>query len=464
MDFGCSDNFIKKIQASLLDFGANIHESEFVVGVSGGRDSVALLHALNKLNLKIHVAHVNHNSRLESDSDEKFVRELCAKLGVRCSTTKLSAVPEGENPEAWWSRSRYEFFEKCQNSNPNSFILTAHHRRDQAETLLMRVLSGRLSSNAKCIAKNLADKKIIRPMLDVSDEEISAYIEENRLNFVSDASNFDVRLTRSFIRHNLLKTIRERLNVSIDKTLSVLSNRLTADEEFFQEEVIKYFEENKGVHLSNLISMQAALSWRVLRQEALKQVGEVALKLGYEALNSLVPRLVSFGTVDIGFKIRVSLDEDRVVFQDLSKLSSPEFFLESLNAPGSFKHEFSSKGFLKFKAEVIEVESFDEIDFSNARMSDETSYYDLDSFESSKLTVRTRLDGDELRVWKRGRRKLKKLFQETSLPQLKRSFSPIVECDGRIIWVPGIARSDDAPISSKTRRILKLTCQSDLNF
>ena len=165
-------NTIKKY--SLIENGDSV-----VIGVSGGPDSICLLHVLNnlkkELNFKIFVAHVNHMIRKEADEETKYVKDFCKKIGIECFVKKIDVISiakeEKQGTEEAGRKIRYEFFEEiCKKTNSNK-IATAHNNNDKVETIIMNMLRGSGLNGLKGI-EPIRDGKFIRPLIEIERDEI----------------------------------------------------------------------------------------------------------------------------------------------------------------------------------------------------------------------------------------------------------------------------------------------------
>ena len=185
-------------------------ESRLLLAVSGGIDSIALLHAavsLRKLmKWELQVAHVDHGLREESGHEARLVSQIASGLGLRFHLRKLEP-PRRENLEAWGRRERYRFFKQILANENLDFVVTAHTADDVAETLLMRLLANK---ELKSIVSHDLSRRCLRPLLRVPRREVERYAGRHRLVYCQDRSNFDTRLLRNRVRHELLPLI-ERL-------------------------------------------------------------------------------------------------------------------------------------------------------------------------------------------------------------------------------------------------------------
>jgi tRNA(Ile)-lysidine synthase len=456
---------------------------KLIVGVSGGLDSHVLLHALMHEaaagNLELVVSHVNHGLRGESDSEERFVVSLAERLRVPISVHRAPVRDLRENVESWARRLRYQYLQGDLQAHSAHFIATAHHQEDQAETLLFRLLSGRLVSISHAIAKLNIETRLLRPVLPVAKHWIEEYGASYGLDFVSDASNQDVSRTRNAIRHELMPLLRTRYNPHIAAALELTAERLNDDEEYMWREAQRIYKQQGAQEIvARLFSFDQALRWRFVSLVATEKVGVKARKLGYRALCSVLglllrnkgrPRGLELGhgiscKVTAAGELGFVLEAKEVLAKTSRGKNQASPIL--LSIPGRVVWKCADGASYGVEAKVNSAcpETIAEV-LSRARtLAGETflpgyAYFDREALPAGlKLAVRSRRDGDVVVVWRRGRRKLKKLLQERHVAAMVRDSIPIIECENRILWVPGISRSNIAPVTEDTKLVLELSC------
>jgi len=177
------------------------------VAVSGGRDSIALLHATHKaaaaLGVEVIALHVHHGLVRDADAWLDHVTFLCARWHLRCEVRRLQGRPaKGESVEAWARRERYAALAQMAREAGASLVLLAQHRRDQAETFVLQALRGAGAAGLAAMAPSFERDGMqwARPWLDLPREAIEAYVRRHRLRFVDDASNDDPRFARNRLR------------------------------------------------------------------------------------------------------------------------------------------------------------------------------------------------------------------------------------------------------------------------
>lgn len=203
--------------------------SPVIVGLSGGPDSVALLSALQKLGYNCIAAHANFHLRSEeSDRDELFVRSLCKELQIELHTIDFQTVEfskkEGISIEMAARKLRYEWFEKLAVDTGAQAIAVGHHLDDNLETVLLNLIRG--TGLRGLTGMPLRNGKVIRPFLGSSRSEIMQFIEEEKLNFVTDSTNASTDIMRNKIRHEVLPML-ESINPAFRNKLSETRNHLS---------------------------------------------------------------------------------------------------------------------------------------------------------------------------------------------------------------------------------------------
>jgi tRNA(Ile)-lysidine synthase len=457
-------------------------ELRTLVAFSGGEDSRALLHALTlfrpQLNLALYVAHINHRLRAESDDEERFVSAVCKDYGLPLFTTSLTPKQRLEtgNVEAWARAERYSFFERIVNQNALALIMTAHHQSDQAETILFRLLSGRLVTSGKAILPLDLERKILRPLLDVSKTTISKFVNENELTYVNDSSNRDVSFTRNRIRHRLLPQL-ERFNPRIKYALADFAQRLAADESLIRSQVLGALPEvTRDQRL--LLRFPESLQWRLVIELGALTLGERVREVGYGAARRVVKLLAreSSGTIELGRGLCCQITSAGqlsfrpLTTQELGLKTVPapvDLTPKALPVPGELTRHFQDGEIDTIRARILMLDPAGPLapeDFIRLYSADESgdksierAYFDLASLGELKLLVRGRRVGEKMKVFKRGSRSIKKLFQERGVKLTARDRVLIVEQDGIVIWIPGVARAAAAPLTSESREILELT-------
>lgn len=210
----------------------------FVVALSGGTDSSVLLHALTQLRdslpAPVRALHVNHNLQRNSAQWAENCAKLCQRWNVPYESVELAIDLRGESVEAAAREARYAAFAKALNAHET--LLTAHHRGDQAETLLLRLLRGTGIHGLKGIPRYrpLGSGSVARPLLDVGKRDILSYAESSGLVANEDPSNADTAMDRNYLRHNVLPLLEARWP-GYEQTLARTANLAAESAEVIDE-------------------------------------------------------------------------------------------------------------------------------------------------------------------------------------------------------------------------------------
>lgn len=213
-----------------------------VIGVSGGPDSICLLHLLysikKELGFEIVVAHINHQIREVADSETEYVKDFCENLGIECFVKKENitelAKKQKKGTEEAGRQVRYDFFEDVAQKTNSNKIATAHNSNDRAETVILNILRGSGISGLKGI-EAMRDNKYIRPLIFTKREKIEEYCQENNLNPKIDESNMENIYNRNKVRNIIIPYIEKEFNKNIIQTINRLSDVATEENEFLQK-------------------------------------------------------------------------------------------------------------------------------------------------------------------------------------------------------------------------------------
>ena len=229
---------------------------DVLVAVSGGADSIALLRALVRIKNKtaevgtgrIVVAHCNHQTRETCAGEAKFVNALCVTLDVECVTLDFSQHPNTEESADHSEESlrdwRYQQLLALAKRLGIRYLLTGHHRDDQIETVLFRLIRGTGLSGLGGIPTIRVDESvtIVRPLLNVGRAEIESGLADLQQEFCQDASNQDSSYSRNFIRNELLPTVHQRFGKTIDNSIVRLSQQASELDDFLNAEVSNVYQ------------------------------------------------------------------------------------------------------------------------------------------------------------------------------------------------------------------------------
>ncbi len=417
--------FLEKIAASIARHRMIRAEWKIGVAVSGGADSVCLLHVLRDLcpQVALRVLHVNHQLRdAESDGDECFVRELAERLGLPLDVLRVAVAPD----EQAGRKARRAFFAEMTSDRRFDRIATGHTRSDQAETVLFRLLRGSGLPGLAGIPAVSADG-YVRPLIDVERGDVEAFLRRRGIAWREDRSNRDVRYSRNRLRHQLLPSLAAEWNPQIVNTLANFSEMARDEEHYWSVEIERLagglMERDAlgelTVSAKAIHELPIAVSRRIIRKVILEAKGDL-LQIDFphvERVRALCGQAGGEGHLRVpGLEIIRSFD--RVRFASLQPLS--EGYSMTIRVPGRYSVP-GSKGFVSLELLKIPCVTL-----------------------GNELDGRILAGGFELRNWRPGdkyqpsghnhERNIQELFQKARTPSWERSNWPIVVNDGQIVW------------------------------
>ncbi len=415
---------LETVLAAVRDYKMLEGRTEILVGLSGGADSVALLHCLKSLQDKfsyhLRAAHLNHMLRGdESDRDEKFVTELCSSLSIPLTVERVDvralAEREKSSIELAARCARYEFFSRA----TTGAVATAHTASDSLETMIFNLARGTAIKGLCGIPP--VSGNIIRPLIYCTRQQIENYCKENDLGFVTDSTNLSDDYTRNKIRHNVIPVLRE-INPSADIAAARTAASLREDAGYLEgveDEVYPACVTAEGIDTEKLIRYHRAVAKRVLKRWYESQFSAT---LEYDAVNALYGIVTRGGRMTLPLGVNVTAENG--VLRVL-KNEKPRFITEySIEKAGNFGK------------------------INNLLLNNTV---DCDKISGS-MVIRTRKEGDKIRLRGRGVTKtLKKLFTEMKIPIKVRESLPVIADDEGVIWIHGIGVAERVAVDSNTR-------------
>jgi tRNA(Ile)-lysidine synthase len=447
---------------------------KLVVAVSGGADSVCLLHILAKLQkelkIKLHLAHLNHQLRgTESEADAEYVAELAHQLGI-------PAAIEGRDVKGYQARQRlsleeaarevrYSFLAEVAGSIGTDRVAVGHTRDDHVETILMHLIRGSGTRGLRGLQPvtlwQSTEKRltIIRPLLEISHQQTEDYCREHRLAPRLDASNLSLSPLRNRIRQQLLPLL-ESYNPAIAESL-LRTGRIVADDiAFLDEQVARLWDEVARQQEKSLIldkerfdQLPPTLKRYLLRAAAGKLLGSAKdIEMRHiEEMMSLATKpagkrlnLPGGLTFSIGYN-QYQLATDLAALSPLPMLEGES----QLNIPGETRLPgWRIKAIIIDREEITEKNNF-------------IAYLDL-AKTGDKLLVRPRRRGDRFQPLGLPQpKKLGEFMIDAKIPQAWRGEIPIVCSGEQILWVVGWRLDERAKVSQDTKKVLRLEFKQD---
>ncbi len=409
-----------------LDAGPQCQK--YVVGLSGGVDSVVLLHALMRLRESRHIdqdiaaIHINHGMQDVAGDWQSFCESLCADWQVALRSCAVQ-VPGNTSLENAARESRYQAFAELLDSQ--SLLLLAHHQDDQLETLLLRLLRGAGPAGLQGMPRQrrVGESTLYRPLLRFSRSQLIDYAQQQKLNWVEDDSNKDIRHDRNYLRQQVLPLIEQRwpaYRESWSKSLDLLGEAAQMLRELAEHD-LRIVGNNQGrLRVAELLGLSAARQRQLLRYW-LQQLG--LAEPGWNLLQQLVEQVLTqeegSGVLQLeGCCLQVYNGELYALRQlppiDADSLENIEIQLQARLLPGN--------GYLNFQQQRGQGLSPN----------------------CEQLELRYRRGGESISLPGRPNKSLKKLFQEFSIPPWLRDRIPLLYHRGELVCVPGLGVAEIA--------------------
>ncbi len=433
------------------------------VAVSGGGDSVCLLHVLRELaplwDLHLHILHLNHRLRgAESNLDAEFVRHLAAEFALPFTLREADLIP-ADNLEQAAREARISFFSEMISSGQVARVATGHTRSDQAETVLFRFLRGAGTAGLAGI-RPITAGGIVRPLLETDRADVMEFLNQRNISWREDSTNGSLTFARNRIRHDLLPQLTRDWNPALDRNLAQTADWALAEEAYWQAEIDRL----AGQHLipapesilletTNLRKLPLAAARRLVRR-AMEGVRGDLLGIGFEHVNGILE--MAAATEGHGRLQAPGLD----VMRSFTWL---RFARPTINGLSTRNYQFPASVPGIFRIPGTELEICLEIIEKSNSSADAISVYN----ETMGAIDWHRLGGSlELRNWRPGDQyqpqgaggaeKIKTLFQQFRVPLWERRHWPVLTDGPAIVWAHRFGTAADYAANSSTPRILEI--------
>ena len=429
----------EKVRKTLLQFQMLPKGARLVVGFSGGADSVALLHVLSCLQeefaWQITAVHVHHGLRgAAADEDARFAEDFCARLGLPCIVKHCDVRAEAKKrslgEEETGRLLRYAAFRQA--AGEAGYIAVAHHQRDQAETVLMRLCRG--TGLKGLVGMAPVRENICRPLLFCTRAEIEGYCRENGLSWREDATNQEETYTRNRLRLRVLPLLEE-INPQAVAHIAKTASLLAEEEDFLEQQTALFWKEVQLPSLpeevclcvETLNGLHPAMRRRVLRRAAEQFQSRDISRRELMALEALLTKQ-SGKSRNFSAGLRAEIRYGALVLS-----CAPQ----ERQAGYCYALPLEEEIFIS-EAGIAVLATLEE---KKLEISDETctNVFDYDKIKHT-LFCRTRRQGDVIPLQK-GRKKIKDLFIDEKIPRAERERYPLLAAGEAIIWVPGLRQA-----------------------
>jgi tRNA(Ile)-lysidine synthetase, N-terminal domain/tRNA(Ile)-lysidine synthetase, C-terminal domain len=462
--FDLIDSALKTIRENnMFDKGDKV-----IVAVSGGPDSIALLHVLyklkEKLDISLYVAHINHGLRgIESDTDEEYVRMFCESLNIefiskRVDINQISKL-KNISSESAGREVRYEFFEEVMKKFSAQKVAIAHNANDQAETILMRIMRG-TGMDGLIGIRPVRDNIFVRPLINNTRDDIEEYCLKNNINPRIDKTNLQAIYSRNKVRLQLIPYIQENFNKDIIQVLNRLSYTIKVDNDYLEvvskEKYKKYCDINKEKV--------------IISKEAFLEHESIITRIIRLAIHNVVGNLYNFEKIHIYDIIRIqrcstgkelNLPSNVYILNNYGDIVIYKNKKQNIRAKAEeyiLHYGVNLIEDIRIKANVKVISMEEKLDFKSNKW---IKYFDYDKIKGD-ITLRFRRDGDKFTpLGMNGTKKLKDLFINLKIPKEQREEIPLVCFGGNIAWITGYRVSEIFKVDENTKNILEVKVERE---
>lgn len=431
---------ICKVKEAIKRYNMPLRGRTVAVGVSGGADSMALLHVLleikDEFGMNIIACHVNHCIRGETaDRDERFVVDECKKLGVDARVLRADVPAKAKEMhlgvEECGRKIRYDFFNSV---SENVIVATAHTLSDRCETLLLNITRGTSVKGLCSIPPTRGN--IVRPLIDCTRADIESYCKEKSIEFVTDETNFEDIYSRNRIRLNVIPEMK-KINPSFENSILRLIRNAEEENDFlngFSREILGKIKLDEGYNAAVLKEQHSAVRKRIIFEIICDEIGVAPEAVHVEQVDMILDggRTEIIGNTVVEVKNGVmKINPEKENFSDWER----DFNLLEADTP-----------FWHMKAEIVHRNNLPSKHFVHNKV------LDYESINGS-LVLRNRRPGDKMKIaGSTCTKTLKKLFNEKHIE--KRNSVAVLADELGVCWVQEIGCADRCKIKPETEKIL----------
>ncbi len=480
-----TSRLIVKVRQCIDDYGMLCPEDRVLVGVSGGPDSVALVHVLFWLRCRyaidLGIAHLDHGLRPDTAAQETaWVKRLAEDLHAPFFSSRLGTFPGHGSLEAWLRTQRYDFLEQTAAQQGFSKIAVGHQANDNAEAVLLHLLRG---SGMRGIAgiPPIRGNRIIRPLIRVTRKEILTCLDRLGIDWLHDPTNMDVRFDRNRVRHQLIPLLEKDYTANLVQILNRTASIC------FEED--RWIDDQLAPLLARSVAARNSTSLRLRVDSLVRAPRPVQRRIIRNALRMWLGDLQRFSAAHIENIVALLPDDQRHRRLHLPRRIEAERTVTGLcfrRFPGNYRgrpqaalpaepvgltHAIDTAEDLPAAIEIPEAGL--RLTFQIERAIDHALDHEVvrscgphrACFDLNRLTfplvIRNPKPGDRISPFGlQGTQKLKKLFIDHKIPKPERSRVPLVIGGDTILWVVGVRRSDQAVIDERTLRVLRVEAES----
>ncbi len=480
---------VEKVLKTIEKYKLLENEDKVLVAVSGGPDSMFLLQALQDIKaqykLELRIAHLNHQLRESAYKEADFVREQAERFGIPCTIEEKDVRSYTEahklSLEEAAREVRYDFLERIAKEFSMNKIATGHTLSDEVETFILRVARGtggrglllippkRIVQSSEFRVQSL---KVIRPLIEITREEVIQFLESKKIVYQIDESNYDIRYKRNFVRHRIVPLLLE-LAPQFPRQVMRLREILGEEEELLEklaEQRLKEVQSSKFknqkskgeivLDLKGFLKTPVAIKRRILR-ETYMRIANYELRItnypSFEEIENAIRYIENnkggkkFNLC--GMDINKSCGEikivksEKLIHQPTDK--SKKLKVE-LGVPGEVKWDG-----VKIKSKIKSQKS--KVEFDDSRR----VYFDFDEL-SPPLWIRDKKNGDKIKLKVKSEKlkvvekKLKDIYINEKVPVWEREKIPLLTDKEGILWIVGMRRANRANVGKNTKKVVEV--------
>jgi len=472
---------IQSVEKTLLEYSMLQSRDKILVAVSGGPDSVALLHVLlalqKKFDILIGVAHLNHGLRPSGAArDAAFVSSLCKKTGLPSHLTTVDIQGRHQRQkgslEALGRKARYDFFTRIARKFSYNKIALGHHAQDNAELVLMNLFRGSGPLGLSGIPP-VRNNRYIRPLIEQPRERIMNYLQDNQIAFVLDATNNDIRFLRNRIRHELLPELIHRYNPNLVNTLNRTAAIFRAEEDWlnqYSDLIVQTLAEGDDrslrMPIPKLLENHVAIQRRTIRtaighikgnlRSITLQHIDAVLILCREGVPGQLMCLPDGLTIEKQSEDHVSISRQSsrpTSWQHSHPVETTPLYSVPVPRPDEGTQTVTIEALgITLVLGSIQADAIGSLSSAGQH----TAFFDMDKLAFPML-LRNTLPGDRFKpLGMQGTQKVKEFFINNKIPIKIRRKTPVLVSKDTIVWIVGHRIDERAKISQQTRNVLKI--------
>lgn len=453
----------QNFHGNLLDENGINAGDKLLLACSGGLDSMVMVHlfagAAEREGVELVVGHVNHQLRHAADEDEQFVRDQCASLGLPCLAERVDVsgamAGTGDSEEMAARRLRYAALERMRCETGATYICTAHTKSDQAETVLMRMLSGAGVAGLQGIRRRRGH--LLRPLLHLTRKDIRDFADHHQVASREDASNQDTSIRRNYIRHRLIPQIVAEVNPSLEEALSRIAavqteveTMLSSIAEDAMDTVL--IEQTEHEIILDILGLQNYFTpvQKTIIFNCLSELGLRQPSLNFPQMQQILTILTSTSS-----GISMALPGGITLWKDRTRA-----LLTTQSGSADFREDFREAGTTRLGDYLITARELAAVPEQDIRPSRELeAYFDGETLRQLHPEWRSWQHGDIMQLPHGGTKKISDVWIDHKIPVWEKHSRPLLASGRDVLWIPGMKRSGIGWLTKATRSVIHLTAR-----